>query len=335
MDLLDRYVNAVRTHLPQSLPRAQQDDILQELSENIQAQMDDRASELRRPLTEDEQESILQQHGHPMVVASRYQTNSDARLVFGRELVGVTLFPLYLRVLRINLGIAFGAYLLVLIGLIVSGNGMAFGDVLTTVVLIVAIQFVVITIIFAAVERYVPSMPWSARGLPAPQVARNVSQAPRVPRMESVAAIIGIVVLVIWASIVLENPALLFGPAAATYQLAPVWQTVALPTLLILAVSIAQAVVNLIHPEWVRFRRAVRLATDIAGLGILIYLLNAGAWVSLVRSSGSNGALHTINQFVYYGLLCLLVGLVITIAMDGWKLIRGEQGRERQQPQIA
>lgn len=50
MDLLDRYGRDVKTFLPQ----AQQDDIVKELSANIQAQMDDREAELHRPLSESE-----------------------------------------------------------------------------------------------------------------------------------------------------------------------------------------------------------------------------------------------------------------------------------------
>jgi hypothetical protein len=90
MDLLDRYVHAVSSFLP----LAQQDDIVTELSANLRAQMDDREAELGRPLSEAEQEAILQQHGHPMIVAGRYQPNQGG-LVFGRQLIGATLFPFY------------------------------------------------------------------------------------------------------------------------------------------------------------------------------------------------------------------------------------------------
>ena len=48
MDLLDRYLNAVRSFLPP----AQRDDITTELAANLQAQMEDRAAELGRPLSE-------------------------------------------------------------------------------------------------------------------------------------------------------------------------------------------------------------------------------------------------------------------------------------------
>ena len=47
MNLLDRYLQAVRFFLP----RRQQDDIVRELSENLLSQMEDRAEELGRPLS--------------------------------------------------------------------------------------------------------------------------------------------------------------------------------------------------------------------------------------------------------------------------------------------
>lgn len=48
MDLLNRYLQAVKVFLP----HRQQDDILRELSENLMAQMEDRAETLGRPLTD-------------------------------------------------------------------------------------------------------------------------------------------------------------------------------------------------------------------------------------------------------------------------------------------
>ena len=74
MNLLDRYLQAVRFFLP----RRQQDDIVRELSENLLSQMEDRAEALGRPLTEDEQADILRRHGHPMLVAGPLSITSAA-----------------------------------------------------------------------------------------------------------------------------------------------------------------------------------------------------------------------------------------------------------------
>jgi hypothetical protein len=343
MNLLDRYVRNVRTYLPKSLPETQRDDIVNELSENIQARMDDREAELGRPLTEDEQEAILHEYGHPMIAAGRYQTNQEARVVFGRQLIGTTLFPIYLRVLWIVMAISLAIYAVVLVGLAISGNPLSVGDVITTVIMQVAIQVAVITGIFAVADNYLPMMEWSAKGLPVavPQTPAPARQGARIPRMESLGEIIGIVVLVGWLWFAFDRPFLLFGPALGGYQLGPVWQQVAIPTLLVLAVSVAQAVVNLFRPEWVRMKRVVRVLTDIAALGIVAYLLQAGAgqWVVAANgSSASASALNSVNEVAHYGLLATAVGVLIVIGMDAWRLIRGERQQRRQdrrQPQPA
>ncbi|HMD32697.1 MAG TPA: hypothetical protein VKG84_12365, partial [Candidatus Acidoferrales bacterium] len=68
MPLLDSYLQAVKLYLP----RANSDDIVRELSANLQSQMEERESALGRPLSEDEQMALLKQHGDPMLVARRY-----------------------------------------------------------------------------------------------------------------------------------------------------------------------------------------------------------------------------------------------------------------------
>jgi uncharacterized membrane protein len=231
-----------RTYLSQSLPEAQRDDIINELAENLRAQMDDREAELGRPLTDAEQEEILHQHGHPMIAAGRYQTNQDARVAFGRQLIGPALFPFYLRVLWIVMAISLAIYAVTVAALVVSGVTVTFAGIMNAVVLQVFWQFVVITGIFAAVEHYLPTTQWSAKRLPAPQPP--VRQGARVSRFESIAEIVGIVVLVGWLWFAYNRPFPLFGPVLDDYRLGPVWQQVFIPTLLVLGVSVAQAVVT-------------------------------------------------------------------------------------------
>jgi hypothetical protein len=95
MELLDRYLQAVRKYLP----LRRQDDIIAELRANMESQIEDRESELDRPLTQGEFDDFLRKMGHPMLVASRYQPQ--------QYLIGPTMFPMYLWVLRIALLWAF------------------------------------------------------------------------------------------------------------------------------------------------------------------------------------------------------------------------------------
>ena len=112
MDLLERYLQSVRYFLP----RAQRDDILKELSENIRSQIDDKEAELGRPLTETELAAIIKQHGSPLLAASGYR---QAPL---RHLIGPVLFPFYWFVLKVLFWIGLAVCALSSIALISSGQ---------------------------------------------------------------------------------------------------------------------------------------------------------------------------------------------------------------------
>jgi hypothetical protein len=66
MELLNRYLHAVRFWLP----KPQQQDIIAELGEDLRSQIEDREAQLGHPLDEDGVAVILQQRGHPMLVAA-------------------------------------------------------------------------------------------------------------------------------------------------------------------------------------------------------------------------------------------------------------------------
>src|SRR5687768_18157345 len=83
MDLIDRYLVAVRRYLP----RPQQDDIVSELSDSLRSELEEREQALSRPLNEAEQSELLKQRGHPWLMASRYLPQ--------QYLIGPALFPYY------------------------------------------------------------------------------------------------------------------------------------------------------------------------------------------------------------------------------------------------
>jgi hypothetical protein len=83
MDLVQRYVQSVRS----LLPRAQQDDIAAELEDVIRARIEEREGELGRRLKDPEIEAILKTFGHPIAAAGRYAPQ--------RHLIGPELFPFW------------------------------------------------------------------------------------------------------------------------------------------------------------------------------------------------------------------------------------------------
>lgn len=330
MDLVDRYLNAVRTFLP----RNDQDDLVAELAANIRDEMDDRATALGRPLTEDEQDTILQRYGHPMLAAARYGARQPGQggLVFGRALIGPALFPYYWKTLLIVIGCSLALRFVALGALATAGVPVDAALSLDSILLQIIVPFVVLTAIFTATDRSLPAWRWSARGLPAPAVPARRKHH-QVSRFESIAQVIALLVVLFWLHMLFETPSLVFGPAAATYRPGSVWGVVALPTALILLAGVAQGLINLVRPDWLLLRQLTRLATDLATLALVIYLLSAGQWVAHVSAGGDTTALQTINQWVFYGLLSPAIALVGVTLWDAWKLRRSE-GRRPSEPLV-
>ena len=82
INLLERYLQAIGRYLPPTT----KDDTLAELRANLLAEMDERAEDLGRPLTDAETAGILRAHGKPEQVALRYLPQ--------RSLIGPTHLPL-------------------------------------------------------------------------------------------------------------------------------------------------------------------------------------------------------------------------------------------------
>ena len=197
MDLVDRYLKAVAN----ALPVAQRQDILSELSEDIQSEMDDKQSELGRALTEEEQQALLKQRGNPLLLAARYRQDHRS-LAIGRQLIGPVLFPFYVKVLSFNLGISFAIIAAIFIALAVSGQKIGFQDIFSTCLLQLFIQLAIVTLIFSLVERHLSKHPdrWDLSGFRGGlrmglKVEKNIDVqiplgTPNVSRFESVSIIV-------------------------------------------------------------------------------------------------------------------------------------------------
>jgi hypothetical protein len=92
IDLVDRYLQAVRFWLPKT---HRQDDLIAELGEDLRSQIDDKETELGHTLDKVEMAAILRRCGSPMMVASRLGPQ--------RHLIGPALFPIYEFVLKMVL----------------------------------------------------------------------------------------------------------------------------------------------------------------------------------------------------------------------------------------
>jgi hypothetical protein len=314
MNVIDRYLQTVKRHLP----RARQDDIVHELSANILAQVEDKEAELGRPLNETEQQAILDQLGHPQFVASRYHTGQGS-LVFGRQLIGPLLFPTYVNVLWLNLGIAVLLWGVIATALVPSHQVAP--DVLSNILAHFVEQFLIVTLVFTALDallnnRFVPKLGWDEGWNPRnPLTLQPQAQGNRrVPRLESIAQIVVRVILLVWFRAVLDSSAAIFG---AELKLGAIWERMYLLYALLSAVVIAQACINLVRPQWTQLRLVVRVATNILWLVMLIFLLTAGNWVISANAAGSNNqTVAEINRYFFYSLLATGALTPIFMAFD-------------------
>jgi len=117
MEMIERYLKTLKSGLPDE----QKEDIVRELSENIYSELEEKEARFGRPATEQEVKELLTRHGNPLVVASRYWQDQRS-LAFGKQLIGPTLFPFYLRVLSFNLGLTGAIIVVIFAGLLAGGK---------------------------------------------------------------------------------------------------------------------------------------------------------------------------------------------------------------------
>jgi hypothetical protein len=320
MELLDRYLQAVRFFLP----RGQQDDIIRELKENLVSQMEDREEELGRPLTNDERAGILRRHGHPMLVAGRYRSK--------QVLIGAAFFPIYIFALKLGLGAAFAVT--IVLGAI---DALMQGDVVNKIVgsflafpgraLMV---FAWTTLSFAALDwaqsRIRVWESWDPNHLP-----RLASRENHLSRFDSLCECLATTAAFVWLLLMPRSPGLVLGPAASIVTLAPIWTTIYPAAIALLLGTMALSLVNFLRPIWTPARSYARIALHATSAAIFIVLLRAGEWVAAKDIAPGNGTspqrfVEIANRSIEIGLAIALIVGVVEIAREAHRLSNRRKG---------
>src|SRR5882724_10797205 len=331
MELLERYLQAVRTYLPKS----QQEDILKELGENLRAQVEDKESELGRALNEDELAAVLKKHGHPLFVATRYRQT--------RHLIGSTLFPVYWFVVKIILGFVGFGY--AISALVLMAEGKSILEVLGAVfryASAVLPTFAWLTIIFAVLDignskfhllekiTRESNEKFDPRTLPALRPTAGSPEGKSVPRYKTAIELFFSIAFLLWW--VRVNPIrklalfMTLGPAGLTdkipFQLGPVLETVYWPVILLTLVAVVQQVVTLIHPDRLRFYRIMRVISNGGSVVVLCLLSRADRIPVLAPGitdpAGFGEVLPIVNMALHYTMLFT----AIMTAVECFKQIR-------------
>lgn len=287
MELLDRYLQAVRRHLPWE----RQDDIVAELKANLESQFEDKEAELGRKLTDAEMKAWLTQLGSPIQVAARYQRQ--------HYLIGPALFPTYSYILKLVLAWATAIYLLASV-VTIAAQGLGVTSLAGISLLHVALRLpwiwlinaAITTLIFAVVEmtgarfpeKIYPlapmTAPWSPLDLP-PVTAGDGESKPRSFAKALAEVIFGFFFLW-WLLLVPHYPYLMFGPGAwylssLPYKLAPVWWIFYWWCVGINGFELTWKTVHLVRGQWQkheRLRHTAMRVFSLIPLGTLLFAPN-------------------------------------------------------------
>jgi hypothetical protein len=337
MELIDRYLHAVRFWLPQG----QADDIIAELSEDMQAQLEERASALGREMTADEVAGFLRQRGRPMLVANRYLPQE--------HLIGPVLFPIYKFVLKI---VAF--FYLVPGGLVRVGIALAgpagdaaggshgwvalFGSLWSWLWMAGLISAGVVTVVFVCLERaeakshFLES--WDPRKLPA---VRNPRKGSRTSAAINLA--VNLVFGVYWA-MNLSSPVVLDRPFGRIVLFGS-WTYFFWGFLAVTAANAALAAVSLYNPYGTAKRAAWRLAIDGVSAALFCWLLRSSILATMAFPNMSpERAQKLVNAINWWAAEMLPLGLilgVVILTVDAFRIWRlntchfGNDGRRNGQ----
>ena len=317
MDLIDRYLVAVR----RQLPRASQQDIIEELSDSLRSEAEDEQQRVGRPLTLDEQAGLLKQRGHPWLMANRYLPQ--------QHLIGPELYPYYRQALSmvlfwvvVPITLFFGAIASIYSNQPADVWGRVLGAVWNGAIYSVGIVTIVFSILEREKVRITALDRWNPASLPEPAEGREIQ------RKDSVFDLIVSITMLVWWIELVRIPALIwFGGEPAHFAVEPVWSVIYFPFLATLISSIGLSFWDLIRPWRTTAVSAVAIAINLAEIVILVVLLRAGHWVSVIAADAEFAdqaarAELWVNRGIRGALMIIGAILIAEILREAWTIMK-------------
>ena len=339
MELLERYLQAVKKHLPWQ----RQEDIIAELRANLESQLEERQAELGRPMTAAEEEQWIKGLGSPVQMAAHYQPQ--------QYLIGPAIYPVYLYVLRLASMWAIIIYAIVSTVMIVMGSPSmrAASEAVLRLPGILIQVAAWVTLVFAAIEffaaRYPEKCPqiagFHARWTPGdlPPLEPEVQGKKRRSYAHAVTEVIFGFVFLAWLLLVPEYPFLMFGPGVAYFHASPfhptpIWMTFYWVIVGLNAIQLAWKCMELLWDTWQQPNRLREIVSKAFGLVAILVLVNAPDGLYLVLKRPDTDLAHygrtldTFNHQIHQVLLLIaaIVGLQLM-----WEIGKAMVGRWREQ----
>jgi hypothetical protein len=335
MELLDRYLEAVRRHLPWK----RQDDILAELRANLEAQLEDREAGLGRPLTQGESEDWLRSLGAPVRMAARYQPQ--------QALIGPRLFPVYLAVMRKGMPWLIAIYVVVwavqttlnAVGVTKNEPAVALFGLPWSIFVTAAI----ITGIFALVEFLTLHFPekfpqlagrveqWSPADLP-PVPDRRHAPGKRRSFASAVAEVVFGALFLGWWLLVPHYPFLLFGPGALAlqglpFELAPSFNQFYWAVAVLNLVQVVWRAVDLARAQWQYRSHVEHAVVSLLGtIPVILVLMTPGHMYVMLRHGADSPLtqeqMYQLNSVVTFSLVLILAIQGVEFAIHIYRQLR-------------
>jgi hypothetical protein len=301
MDMIDRYLNAVAAQLPQN----ERADIIAELRDLILSRFEAKEEALGRPLTEDEQETILREIGHPLVVAARYRKGPDS-------LVGPELFPYWLFGVKAGLMVLLAVHGVLLLLRLLGGpadGGQAIAQAFHSF-FGAGLMLIGAATLAAAIFEHQGIRPsflrnWRVKdlgafGLSDPAAWRasmagtETAKAAWMPRGKARAwpggeylfSFFAAGLFVLWWIGVLTFPqfhSIELRGQDAVVTAAPIWTTLFAPILVYALIQMSVDLNSVFRPHAVRLRALARIPVAFVGLWLTWRISEAGHWFTLTR----------------------------------------------------
>jgi hypothetical protein len=317
MELVNRYLNAVRFWLPREL----KEDISGELGEDIRAQIEEREAELGRRLESSEVAAILKHYGRPVLVAGRYLPQ--------RYLIGPALFSVYELVLKIIALCYLVPWVLMWIALLTTSPGYRAHLGLATLAdweslwVITISAFGTATLVFAFLERVGVAeklgTEWDPRKLPR---VRNSRQVPRVSSAFDFAINL---VFAVWTADVLRTGTLLDRPEVRV-ALTPASALFVRIVFLLVFSAMLIAAVNLVRPSWTTVRKGMHALINLAGAAALVLLSRADEFVTIsgvdVTADKVVRIMPIASLWISRGLLIAAAAMLVAATVEGVQALR-------------
>ncbi len=323
MDLIDRYLVAVRRQLPATM----QDDIVQELGDSLRSEAEEHERATGHPLTADEQAALLKKRGHPWLMASRYLPQ--------QQLIGPALFPYYRQALKI---VVFWVVLpIVLFGgainAIYSADSSAvWGRVLGAAWNGAIYAVGIVTIVFAILDheklRITVLDNWNPANLPEPKVGRAI------PRSETVLGLVFTLTFLVWWTDLVRVPDFTFfdgdaGAIGAGADLAGV----VLPDSRSRSSPVSRVYfIDLVRPWRTLTVSAVDLAINLLNIFIITRILRAGHYLDVFAGGPEDGAklaqvnywFNTIIQWIF---ITVGAATIFEVLSEVWRMVKARGTR--------